>query len=95
MNNRTKKLITTPAGHKAVVYDYITGGEMQEIARKAQGKDAGIDATLEAGNYALSVVVRELDGSTEEILPRLLDLPFPDFNAIQTEVQALIDPEKK
>jgi hypothetical protein len=94
MADRTIKTFETPGGHSVVMYDYITGGEMQEIARKAP-KDSNYSAQIDAGNQTMLTLVRELDGSADDLLPRILDLPLPDYQAISAEVQALLDPEKK
>ena len=93
---RSTKEFTTPGGHIIVIYDYITGGEVQEIARKAP-KDAAASsaAQIDASNEALIILIRSLDGSADNLLPRLLDLPLADYQAISAEVQALIEPEKK
>lgn len=89
---RTTRTFATPGGHEVVMYDYITGGEVQDIARKAPKET---EAQIEAGNQAMLTVVRSLDGSADDLLPRILALPFADYQAISAEVQALIDPEKK
>ena len=91
---RTTKTIKTPGGHSVVMYDYITGGEMQDIARKAT-KDGNYGAQIDTGNETVQALVRSLDGSADDLLPRILDLPLPDYQAISNEVQALLDPEKK
>src|SRR4051794_21562220 len=96
MADRTTKTFETPGGHTVVMYDYITGGEVQNIARKAPKDATGSNAAqIDASNEALVILIRSLDGETENMLPRILDLPLSDFQAISAEVQALIDPEKK
>ena len=93
---RTTKEFETPNGHSVVMYDYITGGEVQAIARKAPKEaTAAAAAQIDAANEALEILVRSLDGETETVLKRILDLPLADYQAISAEVQALIEPEKK
>ena len=95
MADRTTKTETTPGGHTVLMYDYITGGEMQEIARKAPKDTGNYAAQIDAGNAAMTILVRELEGPPDELLKRILDLPLPDYQAISAAVQALIEPEKK
>src|SRR3954447_23436341 len=95
MADRTTKTFETPGKHTVVMYDYITGGELQKIARKTQTDATTATAQIDAANEALTILVRELDGSTDNVLQRILDLPLADFQAISAEVQVLIEPEKK
>jgi hypothetical protein len=91
---RTTRTFETPGGHSVVMYDYITGGEMQAIARTAKN-DSDNAAKIDAGNETITTLVRSLDGESENILTRILALPLPDYMAISGEVQAILEPEKK
>ena len=95
MADRTTKTFETPGGHTVVMYDYITGGEVQQNARKTSTEATTSTAQIDAANEALTILVRELDGSADDVLKRILDLPLADYQAISAEVQALIEPEKK
>jgi hypothetical protein len=95
MADRSTKTFQTPGGHSVVMYDYITGGEVQAIARKASTDAAIAAAQIDAANEALTILVLELDGSADDVLKRILALPLADYQAISAEVQALIEPEKK
>jgi hypothetical protein len=92
---RTTRTVETPGGHSIVMYDYITGGEMQAIARMAPKNDGDNAAKIEAGNETTITLVRQLDGSADNLLARILELPLADYMAISAEVQAIIEPEKK
>lgn len=94
MADRTTKSFTTPGGHEVVMYDYITGGEMQEIARKAPKDASDRVGQIEAGNQAIVIAVRSLGGSSEDLLQRILDLPLADYQAISEEVSGLIREKK-
>jgi hypothetical protein len=76
------------------MYAYITGGEMQAIARNAP-KDGNYGAQIDAGNQTIQTLGLSLAGSADELMPRILDLPLPDYQAISAEVQSLLEPEKK
>ncbi|OJY74677.1 MAG: hypothetical protein BGP12_06905 [Rhodospirillales bacterium 70-18] len=75
------------------MYDYITAREMQDIAKKGGAGDN--TAKIDAGNQTMLLVLRTLDGSEDDLLNRILDLPFPDYTAIAKEVENLIAPEGK
>jgi hypothetical protein len=94
MADRTTKTFETPGGHSVVMYDYISGGEMQAVARKAP-KDGNYSAQIDAGNEAMLTVVRSLDGDADNLLARILDLPLPDYQALSAEVQGLMEPDPK
>jgi hypothetical protein len=91
---RTTKTFETPGGHSVVLFDYITGGEMQAIARLAKN-DSDNAAKIDAGNETMTTLVRSLDGDNENVLTRILELPLPDYMAISAEVQAILEPEEK
>ena len=91
---RTTKTFETPGGHTVVLFEYITGGEMQAIARLAKN-DSDNAAKIDAGNETMTKLVRSLDGDNENVLTRILELPLVDYMAISAEVQAIIETEKK
>jgi hypothetical protein len=92
---RTTKTFETPGGHSVVLFEYITGGEMQAIARMAPKNDSDNAAKIDAGNETINKLVRSLDGDSENVLIRILELPLADYMAISAEVQAILEPEKK
>ncbi len=53
------------------MFDYITGGEMQQIATKV-GKESTREEQIAASNSAITLLVQSLDGSPDNVLERLL-----------------------
>lgn len=94
---RATRTFETTNGHKVVVLEYFTGREAQDIAAKvgSQGANTPMEKQLEANNYTITMAIKELDGTTENILDRVLDLPMTDFNDVSQAVQALVAPQKK
>lgn len=93
---RETKEITTTGGHTAVLYTYITGREAQDVAKRSEVGEGGEYARqVDANNYAIGFIVRELDGSSENVLDRVLSLPITDFSEIQDMVAEISSPKKK
>lgn len=91
---RATKEIKTTGGHTAKFYDYMTAGEAQAMA--ALLPDNGTTAqNMEANNKAVASALLELNGTPDEILKRLLELPVKDFREISDAVQALVETDDK
>lgn len=91
MSDREQKEITTPNGIKAVIKTYLTGREYREIEnvflRQAKVNVAGqasgdFDGSVvkQAEDQLIQQAVISLDGSSENILERFLDLRNEDFS---------------
>lgn len=100
---RETKQITTPSGHVCTLYSYITAREQREIdnislsaidvVQDATGaiKQQKIDPTTirQTEDALLKALVVELDGSTEDIIDRLLDLRSIDYAEILKVADAI------
>lgn len=103
--DRKTKEIKTTGGHTAVLVEYITGREKREITEiffgamaLANGDKSAITrpGTMNsADDKAIQIVVRSLDGSTENILERILDLPVEDYTEISDAVAEVANSKKK
>lgn len=104
---RATKIITTPITQKEVkVVEYLTGREAEYIqeeltlaAKPTLNERNGVAfgeftrQLINAGKHALiTVAVKEFDGSNENILDRLRDLPDSDYEFV---VDALNELSKK
>lgn len=95
---RPTTTVSTPNGHTAEVYTYITARERM-AATKALGaisaENISIDGA-EAGQSSLvSSMVVLLDESAEGVYQRCLDLPSEDFDAILKAATEAASPQKK
>ena len=93
--------LTTSSGHTLILNDYITGGEKRQITEiylRALGPDKSTvnpTVTYEAENFALTHAVVSLDGSTDNLIDRLLALPVTDYDEVVAEVKTITDGKKK
>lgn len=98
MQPRESIEVTTAGGVKAVLNSYITGGEKRKIAEYYLNAIEGAtnaQRVLGAEDLTLSIVMVSLNGSSEEILARLLALPSSDMEEITEKVKEIIEPKKK
>ncbi len=99
MAERTTKEFTTSGGNKVVMYDYITGGEFEQLMQAMQvvpteGASVQVSAALETNHLAFRLLVRSIDGNTENIVDAILALPLADYTDIRSAVDALTDKKK-
>lgn len=95
MDRPTKEFKTTN-GHTVVMYEYVTGEEARSIKAVHQKPSTeGKSSEDAAHDHALATLVTSLDGSAEEIVKRILQLPIADFAEITTALTDLLDPKKK
>lgn len=94
--------LKTGGGHVVVLNDYITGAEHRRIRahygaalRKPEAERDETQIDFEGDNLAFEIAVVSLDGSSENIVSRILDLPLPDFKEIVSEVKELTQGKKK
>jgi hypothetical protein len=88
---RPTKEFKTPSEKSVVMYEYVTGRDMKAVSLLESEKDKALDAMIEA-----SVV--SLDGSSENTLERILDLPGSDYVFIVQKASDLfniVNEEKK
>ena len=96
--SRPTKELKTSSGLKYKLYTFISGGEMRKITaiylegidlsvNEAKDQSTKIDASVElkAQDKILELLVCELDGSTEDILKRIMDLPNNETQEILKE----------
>lgn len=99
--------ITTPMTKtKVVVKDWITGYDDEAIqahylngARKMTGTSDGNasaeyngNAILEADHEGLKRAIVSVNGSTENIVDAVMNLPLPDSKFVQAEVKRILRP---
>lgn len=97
-NERATKEITTSGGHKIVLLEYITGRELQELARESDKLSTGksdTESKIESGNLAMKMLIKSFDGETENILDKVLELPFTEYSEINEACKELLEPIKK
>lgn len=104
MSERETKEFTTPGGLKLVVKTYLTGREVNDVLRKlfgarevsaqADGSAATklpISAGIDRNIFLIEAAVVSFDGSAENIIDRIQDLPSKEYTAILNEVKGLAD----
>jgi hypothetical protein len=85
MSDREVKEFTTPKGLKIILKTYLTAREFTPIV---DGKD-----TLkfsEKNNMLIEAGIVSINGSTENVLQQVLDLPVTEYTAITKELGTLI-----
>jgi hypothetical protein len=87
--------LTTTNGHTVVMHDYVTGNEARAIKRVSDADGGNAEAMDKAQDHAVRLVVRLLDGSTEQIVERMGELPLADYSEIVAAVTDLLNPKKK
>ena len=83
---RVTKEITTPGGHQLIIKTYLT-------ARETMGFLDSLDLpNSKKSEMLMEQAVVSLNGSTENISERLLDLPLAEYTAVLNEVNAIVTP---
>ena len=90
--------VNTLGGHKAVLNTYITGGEKRQIVEtylngKAERTEA--EKIFASEDLSIRIVVQSLDGSSDNIVARLLELPADDMKDITDAVSPVVEGKKK
>lgn len=96
---RTTKSIQTQNGHTLVLRDYITGGEKREIQAiyvQAVAEEKKVaEVSAQADDKAFELVLVSLDGTNDNLVSRVLDLPQEDFEEVTSAVGEVVMPKKK
>jgi len=100
MAERTTREFQTTGGHTVVMFDYITGGEFEQLMKAMQvapteGAGVNISAALEANHLAYTLLVRSIDGTTENVVDTILALPLADYTDIRNVVEEMTSGNKK
>ncbi len=104
---RPTRSITTTGGHVVVFRSYATGREKNEIeamymvatkysmdgtSPKLEGFDPNIMS--QAAEKSISLLVVSLDGATEDLTNRVLDLPSDDYDEIVAALEQVTGKKK-
>lgn len=108
MSERETVSFKTSGGHEIVMNSYITGHESRsikniylsklEFQQSNHGQSFGGvtgSATIEAENKALEVVVVSVNGQSDKIVDRIMDLPSVDADEIVEKVNEITGGKKK
>lgn len=100
---RPTATLTTEGGHTVVHKTYITKAEERQITEiyvrnvqeggVAQASKAAVSFSAEDKTFEILTV--SLDGSTENIVERSMQLPNADYNQIALHYSNILKPEKK
>ena len=101
------KEYTLPSGITCKMRPWITGRDkrklraifMEDLKIGADSKGPTVSgikgsATEVAEDLAITMIVQELDGKTENILDRVLDLHAEDYNAIVKTINEITEEKK-
>lgn len=96
---RETKNFSTPLGHKIVCYTYATAREANSIQNKYFSKakigmkageptvnDFDLSAQQDVEMEMIRLLVREIDGKTENLVDMALDFPKPEYDFIIGEL---------
>lgn len=102
MDNRPTKEITTPIGnHKVVIKSFVTGREKRSFIAvflgdgklsvnpsnmEAQNVDVKPNLIQQADELVLKTVVVSVDGSSEDVVNRVLDMHGADYDFVKAAV---------
>lgn len=108
MTERETKTITTPGGHAVVLRSYLTGREANQLkellfadlklnAEDAESGKLAIDAIpasflVKQEEKAIELLVVSVDGTGENVLQLLLDLPSADYETVVAEINEIRNP---
>jgi hypothetical protein len=84
----------TESGVEFSIRDYVTGNEARQIKGVSDQGGGTAEATEKAQDRAVEIAVISLDGSTENIVERLGNLPLADYAEIVGAVTELLNPKK-
>jgi hypothetical protein len=88
MSERKTKTVTTPSNHVVELNEYITAGEFLDI-NDAKG---GVDVSKsELAKHLVSIAVVSIDGSTEDTVNKLRNLPLGDYLFLSKEVTKIVN----
>jgi hypothetical protein len=83
MERETKEYVT-PGGVKVLMKTYLTAREAVPVVDSKELSD------VEKSQKLAAAAIISLNGDTENISERMLDLPIKEYSAILTELTALI-----
>lgn len=85
-----QEVLETKSGHKYSLVEKITAREGRRIGL-AQNRSNNAQDDEEVQNEMIRVCVTSLDGSTENVLERMLDLSVSDYLEILTRCTVLFE----
>ncbi len=96
---RETKTIKTPNGHTIIIKSYATGREVRNIESKYYQKsklelvggqpkitDMDLSAQFEVEQEMIRLLVDSIDGSTDDVTNKVLDLRSQDYEAVIAEL---------
>lgn len=108
MSDRETQEFTTPGGRKVVLRAYLTGREANELkavmysalkmnmddaqSGKVNVSDVPGTFLVEQEKKALSFLLVSVDGETNGVIDKLLDLPATEYEAVIKEVNRIQNP---
>lgn len=107
---REMKTVTTPGGHSVALKAYLTGRESQELKSvlfsslkmglddaqtgKVNIENVSGEFLLAQEKKAIELLLVSLDGTSDNAIERLLDLPAAEYDAVKAEVDKITNPTK-
>lgn len=79
---------------------FLKNVEINRLSQSEGKTDAGMSGfsasvVAEAQDLAFNLIIVSLDGSDQDVVPRVLDLPATDYEEIVAAVNQVTDPKKK
>jgi hypothetical protein len=101
-NPRPTRQFETSGGHQVVFNEYITGEEYRRIRalygaelKKPESERDEVQTGFDADNLAFELAVVSVDGSTDGIVQRVINLPVADYREVAAEVSDITVGKKK
>jgi hypothetical protein len=84
IEDKTRILVTEKSKISIVMKNYITGNDSREFRRlilkiQAEGKDKVSEGLDQVEDLRIKSIVISVNGSTENVLEKVLDLPADDY----------------
>lgn len=105
-NTRETKKLTTPGGKELVLKTYITGRDnrdlqavfLNKVSLKQTPEGQSMEglkgsAAAEAEDLAVQLIVVSFDGSSDDLVNRILDLPNTETDFIKKAINEVTNPK--
>ncbi len=93
MTTSTKEIVT-PAGTKFVINETITYGQHRQLVEAYLNKtDPDEVVSAKADRLGFGFVVVSIDGETEKLYEKFLDLSYPDVTGILEVIKEKLSPK--
>ena len=93
----TKEIITLIDKHKVVIYDYVTGREIEEIEDifMEDSKEGEKSQVRRSAHKSIEMLVISVDDKPTKVLDRILDFKREDYRVIINAITDIVGGENE